>query len=335
MRCTVLGAGAWGTALACHLARQHDVMLWARRADLVTQIRAASENEQYLPGVALQPDISITDQFDEALTFAGDDGLIVLATPIAALGQTLDLMAGRVAQGGTLSALVGVSKGIDTYTGLLPHQLSEQHLGEHPFAVLSGPSFALEVGKGLPCALVAASTDAALGDRVQSVFHHSAMRIYLSEDLLGVELAGALKNVMALAAGIADGLQLGDNARAALVTRGLAEMTRLGVALGAQPATFMGLAGLGDLMLTCAGGLSRNRRVGLLLAKGEPIKSITESLGHVAEGVPCCAAALALAQAKGVEMPIANAVQAVIDQRQLPGDAVSQLLARDPANEQQ
>ena len=335
MRCTVLGAGAWGSALACHLALEHEVMLWARRADLVAQMRAASENEQYLPGVAFPPGISMTDQFDEALSFAGADGLIVLATPIAALGQTLDLMASRLAQGGSLAALVGVSKGIDTQTGLLPHQLSEQRLDEHPFAVLSGPSFALEVGRGLPCALVAASREAALGDRVQSVFHHSAMRVYLSDDLLGVELAGALKNVMALAAGIADGLKLGDNARAALVTRGLAEMTRLGAALGAQPATFMGLAGLGDLMLTCAGGLSRNRRVGLLLAKGQPINDITGSLGHVAEGVPCCAAALALAHAKGVEMPIASAVQAVIDQRQSPGDAVSQLLSRDPANEQQ
>jgi len=335
MRCAVLGAGAWGSALACHLARQHQVVLWSRRRDLAEQIQTASRNDQYLPGIRFPAGVTATDSFEDALAFAAVDGLIVLATPIAGLAETLTRIASVTEAGRSVAPLVGVSKGIDVQTGLLPHQLSKQHLPGHPFAVLSGPSFALEVAQGLPCALVTAASAPALSDQVQQAFHHHAMRIYRSDDLLGVELAGALKNVMALAAGIADGLHLGDNARAALVTRGLAEMTRLGVALGAQPTTFMGLAGLGDLMLTCAGGLSRNRRVGLLLAKNQPIEDITRSLGHVAEGVPCCAAALARAAQVGVEMPIASAVQAVIDRRQLAGDAVSQLLARDPANEQQ
>jgi len=335
MRCAVLGAGAWGSALACHLARQHPVMLWSRRTELATQIQAEKSNPQYLPGGQFPAGIDATDRLDDALRFAGPHGVIVLATPIAGLAQILGLIAAHDAKGASLAPLVGVSKGIDLQTGLLPHQLSFKYLPDHPFGVLSGPSFALEVAKGLPCALVTASSDLALTDQIQQAFHHHSMRVYRSDDLLGVELAGALKNVIALAAGIADGLQLGDNARAALVTRGLAEMSRLGIALGAQPATFMGLAGLGDLMLTCAGGLSRNRRVGLLLAEGQPIEDITRSLGHVAEGVPCCAAALTLASQMGVEMPIARAVQAVIDRRQLAGDAVSQLLARDPANEQQ
>lgn len=335
MRCAVLGAGAWGSALACHLAREHEVLLWSRRSELASLIQTESRNEQYLPGIQFPPGITATDSLDDALLFAGQTGVIVLAMPIAGLAQTLAIIGSRRAEGHAIAPLVGVSKGIDVNTGLLPHQLSAKYLPDHPFAVLSGPSFALEVAQGLPCALVTAAAAPELTERVQEAFHHHAMRIYRSDDLLGVELAGALKNVMALAAGIADGLQLGDNARAALVTRGLAEMTRLGMALGAQPATFMGLAGLGDLMLTCAGGLSRNRRVGLLLAQDRPIDDIIQSLGHVAEGVPCCAAALARAAEAGVEMPIASAVQAVIDRRQLAGDAVSQLLARDPANEQQ
>lgn len=335
MRCAVLGAGAWGSALACHLAREHEVLLWSRRSELASLIQTESRNEQYLPGIQFPAGIAATDSLDDALVFAGDAGVIVLAMPIAGLAQTLSIIGSRRDEGHAIAPLVGVSKGIDVQTGLLPHQLSLKYLPDHPFAVLSGPSFALEVAQGLPCALVTAAVEPGLTERVQQAFHHHAMRIYRSDDLLGVELAGALKNVMALAAGIADGLQLGDNARAALVTRGLAEMTRLGMALGAQPATFMGLAGLGDLMLTCAGGLSRNRRVGLLLAQDQPIDDIIESLGHVAEGVPCCSAALARAAEAGVEMPIASAVQAVIDRRQLAGDAVSQLLARDPANEQQ
>ncbi len=331
VQCTVLGAGAWGTALACHLSHAGPVKLWARRAELATEIATRRSNPQYLPDVHLPDGISVTTGFAEAVAFAGADGLIILATPVAGLPAALTALAGH----GHLPPIVGVAKGIDPASGELPHQLAARLMPDHSFGVLSGPSFAAEVARELPCALVAAGDRATTAQQIQQVFHRRALRVYLSDDLLGVELAGALKNVMALAAGIADGLALGDNARAALVTRGLAEMTRLGVALGAQPSTFMGLAGLGDLMLTCTGGLSRNRRVGLALATGQPVAQITRSLGHVAEGVPCCAAALAQAAAVGVDLPIASAVQAVIDQRQTARDAVSSLLARDPIAESQ
>lgn len=337
--CTVLGAGAWGTALACHLARNRPVSLWARRAALVAQIATDRRNNQYLPDIDLPDQIEPTADFAEAVSFADPQGLIILATPVAglpaALSELAALGASLRASGRDMPPVIGVAKGLDPSTGRLPHELAADLLPGHPFGVLSGPSFAAEVARQLPCALVSAANSASTARLTQRIFHDGALRVYLSEDLLGVELAGAMKNVIALAAGIADGLKLGDNARAALVTRGLAEMTRLGVALGAQPATFMGLAGLGDLMLTCTGGLSRNRRVGLALATGQPVAEITRSLGHVAEGVPCCAAALEKAATLGVDLPIATAVQAVIDQRQSAGDAVSSLLARDPVAESQ
>ena len=306
----VLGAGAWGSALACHLAQAGPVELWARRPELIDEISRSRRTEHYLPGIDLPAALHLSQQFEATVAQVQANELIVLATPVAGLAEAMRRLAALKADGMPVAPLVGVAKGLDAASGLLPHQLAESLLPGHPFAVLSGPSFALELARGLPCALVAAATDAELSASVQAAFHHHSMRVYRSDDLRGVELCGALKNVMALAAGIADGLQLGDNARAALVTRGLAEMSRLGVALGAQPATFMGLAGLGDLMLTCTGGLSRNRQVGLALATGRPIDEITRTLGHVAEGVPCCAAALALAAQHEVAMPIATAVQA-------------------------
>ncbi len=337
--CTVLGAGAWGTALACHLGRTRPVSLWARRADLAGQIASDRRNNQYLPDVDLPGQINPTADFAEAVSFADPQGLIILATPVAGLPAALRELAAvnvtRRAGGHNLPPVIGVAKGIEPASGRLPHELAADLLPGHPFGVLSGPSFAAEVARQLPCALVSAATDPTTARLTQRIFHDRTLRVYLSDDLLGVELAGAMKNVIALAAGIADGLKLGDNARAALVTRGLAEITRLGVALGAQPSTFMGLAGLGDLMLTCTGGLSRNRRVGLALATGQPVAEITRTLGHVAEGVPCCAAALEKASRLGVDLPIATAVQAVIDQRQSAGDAVSSLLARDPVAESQ
>lgn len=334
MHCSVLGAGAWGSALACHLARRHSVTIWARRAEIVAEINDHASNEHYLPGQVLPSAVRATASLAQAVRAAGPDGLIVLATPVAGQPAAMEQLADLKASGLALAPVVGVAKGLDASSGQLPHQRAALLLPGHLFGVLSGPSFAKEVACGQPCALVTAGNDPRLAERVQQAFHHDAMRVYRSDDLVGVELAGAMKNVIALAAGIADGLGLGDNARAALVTRGLAEITRLGVVLGSHPATFMGLAGLGDLMLTCTGGLSRNRQVGLALASGQPVAQITASLGHVAEGVPCCAAALERAAIAGIEMPIAAAVQSVLDQQQSPADAVLSLLARDPAVEQ-
>lgn len=333
MTVAVLGAGAWGTGLAVHLARCHDVRLWVRDPDQAQAMRRDRCNARYLPDIVLPDGIRIGSDLHACVDALGADGLVIAAMPVAGLGETLTGLSTIARQGGLRAPVVGVSKGFAAGLGELPHQLAASLLPELPFAVLSGPSFALEVALGLPCALVAASAEPEVRERVQKRFHHGAMRVYQSDDVIGVEVAGALKNVIALAAGICDGLSLGGNARAALVTRGLAETTRLGVALGAQPATFMGLAGVGDLMLTCTGALSRNRQVGLALASGESLATITARLGHVAEGVRCCDAVMARAAACGVDMPIAQAVQSVLQGRCLPLEAVSGLLARDAGSE--
>jgi glycerol-3-phosphate dehydrogenase (NAD(P)+) len=338
MRIGVFGAGAWGTALAIHVARRHPVMLWARDPAQAEAMRADRCNARYLPGVALPDAIEATADLDRVCNWLGaapslagaSCGLAILASPVAGMRQSAALLAQR------LDPAVGVAwlcKGIETGSGALPHQVAAEALPDHGHAVLSGPSFAQEVAAGLPVALTVAAASESLRRSVQQACHHGAARIYGSDDLIGVELGGALKNVMAIAAGACDGLALGHNARAALITRGLAETTRLGLALGARASTFNGLTGLGDLVLTCTGDLSRNRRVGLALAEGRQLAEIVASLGHVAEGVPCAAAALTLAARHGVELPIVAAVQSVLDGRRSPRDAVRELLAREPRDE--
>lgn len=325
----VLGAGAWGTALACHLAARREVRLWSRHdADAM---QASRVNARYLPGVVLPERLRVTPDLAECLGFASS-GLIVVATPVAGLRDILGAIA-RTSPSGAQAPLVGLAKGFEADSGMLPHEVAADVVAGWPYGVVSGPSFAQEVAAGLPVALVAASAEASVAQRAVDALHGGAMRVYRSSDVIGVEVGGALKNVVAIAAGIADGLALGANARAALMTRGLAEITRLGVALGAQRETFMGLAGMGDLVLTCAGDLSRNRRVGLGLARGEPIARIVTELGHVAEGVACVRAAIRRADEAGVAMPIAQAVCAVIESQQAPREAVDALLARDPAVE--
>jgi glycerol-3-phosphate dehydrogenase (NAD(P)+) len=248
---------------------------------------------------------------------------------VAGLRPLLTALRGRA-----LPNVVWLCKGFEDGTGLLPHQVAEQVLGGRvPAGVLSGPSFAQEVARGLPCALTVAGESKWLRDQVVAIVHGGNLRVYSCEDVVGVEVGGAVKNILAIATGIADGLGLGLNARAALITRGLAEITRLGSALGAQPATFMGLTGMGDLILTCTGDLSRNRRVGLGLAKGKPLAAIVRELGHVAEGVPCARAVRALAQKLGVDMPLTNAVAGVLFDGVTPQDMLAQLLARDPRGE--
>ncbi|MCA3219089.1 MAG: NAD(P)-dependent glycerol-3-phosphate dehydrogenase [Burkholderiales bacterium] len=335
-RVVVLGAGAWGTAMACALAARHDVVLWARDAAQVAGMAATRANARYLPEVTLPVSIRVEANLREALgpaLAASEGGLIVVATPTAGLRETLHAV---MAQGqGLPTPLVWLCKGLERSSHLLAHQIVADELGEHALAnagPLSGPSFAEEVAKGLPTALTVAG-GAALCERVTAIVHGGALRVYSTDDLIGVEVGGAVKNVLAIATGIAESLGLGLNARAALITRGLAEITRLGVALGARPETFMGLTGVGDLILTCTGDLSRNRKVGLLLGRGVALRDALVQLGHVAEGVWSAPAVLARAQALGVDMPLTHAVCAVLDGRSSPQDALRTLLARDPKRE--
>ncbi|MGV7208204.1 NAD(P)H-dependent glycerol-3-phosphate dehydrogenase [Oxalobacteraceae bacterium A2-2] len=327
---TVLGAGAWGTAVAIALAQRHDVLLWARNPDAVRQMAAERDNRPYLPGHPFPPGLHVTADFGAALAHVAAPGaLLVAANPVAGLRPLLQQLRGRA-----IPNLVWLCKGFEYETGLLPHQIVRELLGDTvPCGALSGPSFAQEVARGLPCALTIASASAALRDCVVGAVHGGSLRVYSSTDLVGVEVGGAVKNVLAIATGVADGLGLGLNARAALITRGLAEITRLGMALGGQAETFMGLAGMGDLILTCTGDLSRNRRVGLGLAEGKPLAQIVQELGHVAEGVPCAKAVRELAARLGVDMPITNAVAGVLFDGHPPKAMVTQLLARDPREE--
>ena len=328
----LLGAGAWGTAVAMALAARHDVVLWGRNAGAMREMAARRENSVYLPGFALPPALALTADFEAALAHAsGPGGLLIAACPVAGLRP---LLLQLQAQARPVERIVWLCKGFEGGSGLLPHQVVRDVLGPQVAGgALSGPSFAQEVARGLPCALTIASDSAELCADVVAVAHGGSIRVYSSLDLTGVEVGGAVKNVLAIATGMADGLGLGMNARAALITRGLAEITRLGIALGGLNETFMGLTGMGDLILTCTGDLSRNRRVGLGLAQGKPLAAIVAELGHVAEGVPCARAVRALAQKLGVDMPITDAVAAVLFDGAQPLDMVSRLLARDPRGE--
>jgi glycerol-3-phosphate dehydrogenase (NAD(P)+) len=330
---TVLGAGAWGTAVAIALAARHDVLLWGRNPAQMAQAATARENTEYLPGFPFPEGLDVTADFDAAVghvvNAAGEAPLLIAACPVAGLRPLLQQLKGRA-----IPNIVWLCKGFEYETGLLPHQVVREVLGDAvPAAALSGPSFAQEVARGLPCALTVASTDKALRERVVALVHGGNMRVYSCDDMVGVEVGGAVKNILAIATGTADGLGLGLNARAALITRGLAEITRLGTALGGQAGTFMGLTGMGDLILTCTGDLSRNRRVGLALAQGKPLDTIVRELGHVAEGVPCAKAVRELAARLGVEMPITNAVAGVLFDGDSASDMVARLLARDPRDE--
>ncbi|MES2015368.1 MAG: NAD(P)H-dependent glycerol-3-phosphate dehydrogenase [Pseudomonadota bacterium] len=327
---TVLGAGAWGTAVAIALAARNDVLIWGRDRAAMQAIDTARENTHYLPGFGLPAALRVTGDFDAAVAHAGGaDALLIAACPVAGLRPLLQQLKAL-----PIPNIVWLCKGFEGGTGMLPHQVVRDVLGDFVArAALSGPSFAQEVARGLPCALtVAASTDA-LRERVVAAVHGGNLRVYSCDDLVGVEVGGAVKNVLAIATGVADGLGLGLNARAALITRGLAEITRLGVALGANGATFMGLTGMGDLILTCTGDLSRNRKVGLGLALGKPLDVIVSELGHVAEGVPCAKAVRELARKLGVDMPITNAVAGVLFDGDTPQAMLAQLLARDPRGE--
>ena len=322
MNLTVLGAGAWGTALAVHACAAHPTVLWARDAGQAAQMVATRRNARYLSDIELPAGLQLNADFDRAIGHASG-GLILIATPMAALAEILQRLPSDAA------GVLWLCKGFEHESGRLGHEIAQQVMPNGRVGVLSGPSFALEVARGQPTALVAASADAGLARQAVDALHAGRLRIYTSADPIGVEVGGAVKNVLAIATGIADGMNLGLNARAALVTRGLAEMTRLGVALGAPPETFMGLSGLGDLVLTATGALSRNRTVGLRLAEGLPLNRILAELGHVAEGVSTAPVVLRRADALGVDMPITAVVVAVLDGTLRPADAPLQLMARD------
>ncbi len=336
LRVAVLGAGSWGTALAVAASRRHPTVLWARDPAQAADMAARHENARYLPGIALPQALTITPDLDATLRSLQQDGaagLIILGVPVAGLAATCAELARRLpALGLQDTPIVWTCKGFEADTARLPHEIVREALPGAVGGVLSGPSFAREVAQGLPVALTVASDNAALRAATTQALHGAALRVYASGDLVGVEMGGALKNVIAVACGIGDGLALGTNARAALITRGLAEMTRFGVALGAQPETFAGLTGLGDLVLTATGELSRNRRVGLEIGAGRKLADILAS-GITAEGVRCARAALERARAIGVELPITEAVCAVLFDGVAPMTAVSTLLARDARDE--
>ncbi len=359
MNITILGAGAWGTALAINLSTHHRVTLWARDAAQIAAMRASRCNQRYLPEIPLPQELNLTADLSAACTSAQ---LILVAVPIAALRATLRQIAslplihssplkaplsnslppaGRAKRGGRSRTnekgivqsppVIWACKGFEADTSQLPHQIAAETL-PHNFhrGVLSGPSFALEVARGLPTALTLASSDGEFAGRAAQWLHHAHLRIYSSTDVMGVEVGGAVKNVLAIAAGIAEGMGFGHNARAALITRGLAEMTRLGLKMGGCAETLSGLSGAGDLILTCTGDLSRNRQVGILLAQQQALPDILRQLGHVAEGVYTVREVHQLAQRMNVDMPICAAVYRVLYEHVPAASAVEDLLNRAP-----
>lgn len=327
MNIAILGAGAWGTALAISLSARHRVTLWARDAAQTEAMTAARRNRRYLPGIPLPVELRLTSSINVALA---DAGLILVCVPISGLRSTLE----KIVQLPAHAPVIWACKGFEANSSKLPHQIAGEILpGQIPRGVLSGPSFAEEVARGLPTALTLASADPEFARQAAQDLHHARLRIYSSTDVTGVEVGGAVKNVLAIAAGIADGMGFGCNARAALISRGLAEMTRLGLSLGGSAETLYGLSGAGDLILTCTGDLSRNRNVGKLLGQGQPLAQILNHLGHVAEGVYTVREVHGLAQRLGVDMPICAAVYRVLYEHVPAANAVEELLNRAPNSE--
>lgn len=320
----VIGDGGWGTALALLLMDNgHAVTLWGPFRDYVDTMRARRENDRFLPGVPLPAGLQITADPREA---ADSADVAVLAVPTRFFRDVLTRFPSLIPPG---ASVVSVAKGLDPQTHQRMTQVAEEVLGRRPVAALSGPSLAPEVARRIPTAVVVASRDSELNRRLQAILSNGYFRVYTSEDGIGVELGGALKNVIALATGVSDGIGFGDNTRAAIITRGLAEMSRLGCALGAKPSTFAGLSGMGDLIVTCGSKWSRNRAVGERLGKGESKEQILATMQQVAEGLWNCAAARDLARQVCVDVPITEEVCAIVHEGKNPRDAVRSLLARD------
>lgn len=325
----VMGAGSWGTTLADLLCRRgHEVRLWAYEADVVGAINTRQENPVFLPGCALAPGLRATS---DAIGAVQGAEVVLMVAPSHVLRRVVRQARPGI---GPTALVVSATKGIEPESLKLMSAVLEEELPAHPVTALSGPSFAIEVFQGQPTAVVAASRNEEAAHRVQGVFATPRFRVYSHTDVIGVELAGSLKNVIAIAAGILEGLGLGNNPRAALITRGLAEMTRLGVAMGADPLTFAGLAGMGDLILTTTGALSRNRSLGVALAQGQSLADYTAAHRTVAEGVNTAKGALALARKMGTELPICAQVAAILFEAKPPRQAVGDLMERTLKSEQ-
>jgi glycerol-3-phosphate dehydrogenase (NAD(P)+) len=326
-RIAVFGAGAWGTALAQAFSATHEVCLWGRDRAHLDTIAHTRENQRYLPGVRLRESLRVESDFTRAAQTAD---LHLVVTPLGGLRDTVRQLH-RVQPA---TPLLWACKGLEAGSGRLPHEIIAEELGPSSASgVLTGPSFAVEVARGQPTAITLAAEDEGFARHWVATLHQPHLRIYANTDLIGCEIGGAIKNVIAIAAGVSDGMGFGLNARAALITRGLAEIARLAVALGGRGETLMGLAGMGDLILTCTGDLSRNRRVGLELARGSTLDDILRTLGHVAEGVSTAREVVRLAQRSAAEMPICEAVDALLHQGLDARAAVERLLARDPRHE--
>ncbi|HVS25973.1 MAG TPA: NAD(P)H-dependent glycerol-3-phosphate dehydrogenase [Burkholderiales bacterium] len=326
MKLAILGAGAWGTALAIVLSQRHQTVLWVWDPDQLAEMQA-NRSSRFLPNFSLPASVQLHANVEDALAQAE---LAIVVVPTQGLRQTLK----EISASAKPVSVILACKGFEPGSPNLPHQVAVQELAAGtPCAILSGPSFAQEVAQGLPAALTLASNDGAFAQSAAKELHSQMLRVYSSDDVIGVAVGGAVKNVMAIAAGICDGMGLGNNARAALITRGLAEITRLGLKLGGKPETFMGLAGAGDLILTCTGDLSRNRQVGMMLAAGKSLPAILAQLGHVAEGVPTAREVLQLAGKVGVDMPITRAVNQVLYENVPAMAALQELLNRDPKAE--
>lgn len=327
MKITVLGAGAWGTALALQASRQHQVDLWTRNEAHLLEMQQTHTNKRYLGDFDFGPNLKVEGDLEAALH---QTDLILSVVPTNGFRDALK----AIKNIGLTAPVIWASKGLERTTAKLPHEIAAEELGDsQPWGVLSGPSFAAELVRDLPTAVTLAANDAGFAKFAASLFHGGHLRVYTSTDVVGVSVGGALKNVMAIAAGISDGMAFGLNARAALITRGLAEMTRFGLHLGGKKETFMGLAGSGDLILTCTGQYSRNREVGLQLASGKTLDDILQHLGHVAEGVHTTREVAKRAAEMGVEMPITHEVDQVISHGKSPREAVLDLLSREQKSE--
>ena len=326
---SIIGDGGWGTALALVLhTNGHAVRVWGPFADYIDKIRRNHTNEKFLPGIKIPRAIRWTADSSEAV--AGAD-VVILATPSRFFRSVVESFAGLIPP---TARVLSVTKGLDEKTGQRMTEVAEKAL-KRPVAALSGPSLAAEVARGTPTAVTIACADSAIAKELQDLLMNPSFRVYTSDDVIGVEIGGALKNIIAIAAGVCDGICFGDNTKAALITRGLAEIARLGCALGAHPATFAGLSGMGDLVVTCASRLSRNHSVGERLGRGESIDQILQSMEQVSEGVWTCATARALAQKNGVAVPITEEVYAVIHEGKDPRTAVRDLMGRDPKAERE
>lgn len=323
----MIGAGSWGTTVAATLARRAPTVLWARRPEMARALNETRRNETYLPGIELPEGLSVTCELKEVASWAS---ALLVAVPSHGFRGVLEDLAPHI---DPRTAVVSLAKGIESGTNRRMTEVAAEVLGDVPLGVLTGPNLAREIAEGQPAASVVALEDPRLAAMVQEALHGTTYRVYTSSDVVGCELAGAVKNVIALAAGMSDGLGFGENTRAALITRGLAELTRIGSALGGLPQTFSGLAGVGDLVATCTSPMSRNRVVGLAVGRGEPLEEVVAGMRMVAEGVKTAAPLVRLAAEMGVEMPIAEQVAAIVEGRTSPMDALVILMGRAPRAE--